>query len=221
MVIPDSMNVCSDKVPWYLGERSQNARLSQLSAYLNEKGIHCMVDPTEKMIEESTEMPMYNNTENSINAYGAYCIYNTAVSKFLADTGREVDRIYRDDIDFYTRLTDGRGIAALSGLERTIENRTVSLTDSAPKNYQVTYSSKGFVATKRTTPAQPSEEDKCVVVECADDWDRTQLTPYFSGTFDSVYYRSTLLDRPETAKQYGATLVVQVLRESEITRLLK
>ena len=87
---------------------------------------------------------MYNNTENSINAYGAYCIYNTAVSKFLADTGREVDRIYRDDIDFYTRLTDGRGIAALSGLERTIENRTVSLTDSAPKNYQVTYSSKAL-----------------------------------------------------------------------------
>jgi hypothetical protein len=165
-------------------------------------------------------MPMYNNTENSINAYGAYCIYNTAVSKFLSDTGREVDRIYREDIDFYTRPTDGRGIATLSGLERTIENRTVSLTDSAPENYQVTYSTKGFVATVRTDVAKP-DPDGCIVVECADDWDRTQLMPYFSGTFDRVYYRSTLLDQPNTAKQYGATLVVQVIRESEMVKLLK
>lgn len=220
VVIPDSITVCSDKLPWYLGARSENARLAQLSAYFSSREIDCLVDPTGKMKEESLGIAMYNNTENTVNAYGSYCIYNTVVSKYLADTGREVDRIHREEVDFHTRHTDGMTIAKLAGLERTIKNRTVSLTDTAPNNYQVTYNMKGFVATKRTDVEQ-ADPASCLVVECADDWDRTQLMPYFSGTFDSVYYRSVLMDQPNTAKQYGATLVVQIIRESELMELLK
>lgn len=219
IVIPDSVTVCDDQMPWYLGKQSENTRLAQLRAYLEKKDINALIDMTSKMQNEGGDIPMYNNTENSINAYGAFCVYNTVVSRYLADTGREVDRIYRDDVEFYTRLTDGKRIAQLSGLEQSIKNRTVSLTDNMPDDYIVTYNEKGFMITERTVLEGARSE--CVVVECANDWDRTQLMPYFSNTFERVYYRSKLMEQPYTAEQYGATLVVQIIHESELGQLVK
>ena len=217
IVVPDSMTVASDKVPWYLGKRSEKARLSQLSAYLSGEETDALIDMTDVMLAESNGYATYNNTENSINAYGAYCIYNAVISRYLDRTGQAVDRIHRTDIDFYTRLTDGRRIAQSAGLEDTVRNRTVSLSDSMEDNYTLTYNEKGFVLTERTDGL----EGTCVVIECRDDWDRIQLTPYFSNTFDKVYYRNELASEPDSAAQYGADLVVQIIHESELDVLLK
>lgn len=220
IVVPDSITVCSDNVPWYLGKQSENTRLSQVTAHIKEKGIDEFINPAYVMIAESDELEMYNNTENSINAYGAYCLYNTVVSRFLADTGREVDRIYREDINFYTRLTDGKQIAQKAGLSETIKNRTVSISDGMTDEYTVAYNEKDFMITLRDGARQDDTYD-CVVVEYTNDWDRIQLMPYFSNTFDKVYYRGRLMEQPSTSKQYGATLVVQVIHESELEMLLK
>ncbi len=220
IVIPDSMTVCADKVPRYLGGQSENKRLTLLNAYLAGEGISALIDPTEAMIAESGEMSMYNNTENSINAYGAYCIYNVAVSRFLADTGREVDRIYYEDIEFFTRITDGKSIAERAGLATTIKNKTVSLSDGMLENYTVVSNEKGLVITERGESTARGRGER-VMVECFDDWDRIQLTPFFSNTFEKVYYRNSFTTSPQSAQQYGVTFVIQLIHESELHMLLE
>lgn len=220
IVVPDSITVCSDKVPWYLGAQSENTRLAQVTAECLKRGIEEFINPTDAMIAESGEILMYNNTENSINAYGAYCIYNVAVSRFLAVTGRDVERIYREDIDFYTRLTDGKYIAQKVGLSRTVKNRTVSVSDGMNANYSTVYNGKELVITERAGYETRSEKE-IVVVEYTHDWDRIQLMPYFSNTFDKVYYSGSLSEQPSAAKQYNATLTVQIIHESELNNLIK
>ncbi len=217
LVVPDSMNVCADKVPSYLGERSADARLDALTAYLSGRNVAAFVNPTQKMRNESRDTTMYNNTENSLNAYGAYCIYNTVVARYLADTGREVDRLHREDTEFYTRLTDGMSVAQSVGLERIISNKTVSLTENMPSNYTMVYNDKDFSVTERIGVG---ESDECVVVECADSWTMAQLMPYFSNTFDRVCYSKSVTDNANVSEQYNSTLTVQIVRESELLSLL-
>lgn len=219
-VIPDSMAVCADKVPRYLGSRSGEARLAMLTAYLSGEGKRtCLLDPTSAMIEESEKIPMYNNTENSINAYGAYCIYNSVISRYLADTGNEVeDRIYREDVDFYTRVTDGKASAINAGVAKTVKNRTVSLSDEMTDSYRVVLNERGVIVTERTDTERTSRCDT-VVIEYTDDWDRIQLMPYFSNTFDRVYYKNTSASEDGSEVPADVTLVVRLVHESELSTL--
>lgn len=221
-VIPDSMTVCADKVPRYLGSRSEEARLAMLTAYLSGEGKRtCLLDPTSAMIEESENIPMYNNTENSINAYGAYCIYNSIISRYLADTGNEVeDRIYREDVDFYTRVTDGKASAVNAGVAKTVKNRTVSLSDAMTDSYRVVLNERGVIVTERTDTEMNSRCDT-VVIEYTDDWDRIQLMPYFSNTFYKVYYKNIAVSETASTVPDEATLVVRLVREGELSTLIE
>ena len=219
VVIPDSMTVCEKNVPEYLGRQSENTRLSMVTSRLAGEQVDEFINPTEIMKTESGEIAMYNNTENSINAYGAYCIYNTVVSRFMADTGMEVERLHRDDLEFYTRLTDGRTIARNAGIQSIVKNRTVSISDSFPENY-VTVSEAGGVTVTEHTQAQTNNTEYYVVVECTNSWDRLQLMPYFSNTFDKVSYRDMLFSDAYGAAKDKATLVVQIIRESELSSIL-
>ncbi len=219
IVVPDSITVCSDKVPWYLGEQSEYTRLSVISEYLSQRGVDSFVDPTQIMKELSGQTAMYNNTENSLNAYGAYCIYNTVLDKYIADTGEDIERVRLESADFYTRQTDGRRITQMAGVSHIISNKTVSLTDNMPDAYDVTYNEKGLMITQRRDIGRGIP--RCVIVEGADSWDRAQLQPYFSNTFDRVYYRDALTDANELTRQYGAVLVVQIIHESELDSLMR
>ena len=216
MVIPDAITICSDKVPSYLGRQSENTRLRQLSRYMAENSY--FIDPTSILLAENGDLPMYNNTENSINAYGAYCLYNLSVSRFLAGTGIGVERILYDDVEFFVRLTEGKTIAMRAGLEETIQNRTVSLSDSMAERYTVTSNEKGLVITSLTGN---KGDGLTVIVECADEWDRIQLTPFFSNTFENVYYKSELSEDATAAVSENAAMVVQIIHESELVKLLE
>ncbi len=219
MVVPDSSAVCSQQMPWYIGKRSEQTRLSQVSSYMQANNLRGLLDPSEIMINESRDTPMYNNTENSINAYGAYCIYNSVVARYLAETGREVDRIYRQDTEFYTRLTEGRDIARSVGLSEILKNKTVSLTDNMPNDYELTYNEKGLMITRRQSKS--TADPLSVTVECADSWNRAQLMPYFSSTFDTVYYKDTLSEDADLQNTYGSTLIIQIINEGELEKLKK
>lgn len=218
VVIPDSMNVCDDKVPSYLGEYSSSSRLSQITEKFEAVGFDGFVNPSETMKSSGENIAMYNNTENSINAYGAYLIYDTVMDRLSLGENLEFNRIERKQLDFYTRLTDGRTIAKKAGIEAVVKNRTVSLSNNAPENYSVIDSSGGTTITQRTDVELC---DMLVVVECTNDWDRIQLMPYFSNTFDRVIYRDGLISDPYASSDQGATLVVQVIRESELNDILK
>lgn len=218
IVIPDAINVCSDKVPRYLGEYSSNSRLSQITENFGSNGFDGFIDPSDVMKKNRENIALYNNTENSINAYGAYQIYDTVMDRLSADINTELDRIKRRQLDFYTRLTDGKTIAKNAGIETIVKNRTVSLSDNAPENYSIVDSKGDVIVTERTNI---DVNNTLVVVECTNSWDRIQLMPYFSNTFDKVIYRDSLLSDPTAASDQGAMLVVQVIRESELETILK
>ena len=218
IVIPDAMNVCSDKVPGYLGEYSSDSRLSQVTEKFESMGFDGFVNPSEVMKDNGEELALYNNTENSINAYGAYQIYDVVMDTLSAEQNGKVIRIERDRLDFYTRLTDGKTIAKNAGIEMIVKNRTVSLSDNAPENYTTVDSTGNVTVTHRT---DTDERETLAVIECTNDWDRIQLMPYFSNTFDRVIYRDGLLSDPYAASDQGAMLVVQVIRESELKSILK
>lgn len=218
IVIPDAMNVCDDKVPSYLGEYSSNSRLSQITRNFESSGFDGFVNPTDAMKSSEEDIAPYNNTENSINAYGAYLIYDALMDKLSSDGDAELERVERKQLDFYTRLTDGKIIAKNAGIESIVKNRTVSLSNNAPENYKIFTPSGNVTVTERT---DIDAHNTLVVVECTNDWDRIQLMPYFSNTFDRVIYRDDLLSDPYAAADQGATLVVQVIRESELEEILK
>ena len=220
VVIPDAMTVCSDKVPSYLGDRSESARLAQLTARLSGQGIDEFINATDAMTFGDGGMVAYNNTENSINAYGAYCIYNTVVSKFMADTGLEIERLKQNDVGFYTRLTDGKTVARNAGVHGIIKNSTVSLSDDMRKNYTVLPNVSGVLQTIRDDANENSTEYS-VIVECTNSWDRILLTPYFSNTFDRVLYRDRLTSDHYSVSGKDVDLVVQIIRESELASFLK
>ena len=50
VVVPDSITICSDKVPAYLGRQSNNTRLRQLSRYMAGKSY--FIDPTAILLAE-------------------------------------------------------------------------------------------------------------------------------------------------------------------------
>jgi hypothetical protein len=216
VVIPDAMNICSDKVPAYLGRRSENARLSVLSAYLEQMGEISYLDPTASMIEGSIEMPMYNNTENSINAYGAFTIYSSAVDRYNIITGDDAQKIEREDVEFFIRSTDGKSIAARAGLDKTVKNRTVSLTDRMEYNYKVISNEKGMTVTRMND----TESGARLVIECADDWDKAQLMPYFSNTFFEVCYTTSSSMTAEALEISPAT-VIRLIHESQLGDLIE
>ena len=217
IVIPDAMNVCSDKVPGYLGEYSADSRLSQITEHMASIAFEGFINPADSMKNDTEEIAMYNNTENSINAYGAYCIYDSVMDMMNIENMSGVDRMERDDFDFYTRLTDGRTIAKNAGIEMIVKNRTVSLSDNAPENYRVISST---VSTTLTNKANMDEGTR-IVVECTNSWDRIQLMPYFSNTFDTVIYHDSLSSDVQSILDLDVGLVIQIIRESELDRIIK
>lgn len=218
VVIPDSMNVCSDKVPGYLGEYSGNSRLSQITGHFESVGFDGFINPSDALKNHGEELALYNNTENSINAYGAYRIYDVVMDELATSRDADISPMERDSFDFYTRLTDGKMIAKNAGIEMIVKNRTVSLSDNAPEHYRIADSSGNVTVTYRTDIEHISS---FAVVECTNSWDRIQLMPYFSNTFDKVIYRDGLLSDPYAASDRGAMVVVQIIRESELANILK
>ncbi len=217
VVVPDAITVCSDKVPVYLGEQSENTRRAQLNAYLAGASEAAFVDPTRQMIDASRELCAYNNTENSINAYGAYIIYDTVMKKLGEYGQRGVLPLAREDVEFFTRLTDGKSIAVRAGLDKTVKNRTVSLTDKMEYDYKVVSSGKGTTLTRMNT----AKNDVRVIVECGDDWNRTQLTPYFSNTFYEVVYTTNGDGTRASLEKGGADIVIRLVHEGELYILTK
>jgi hypothetical protein len=215
VVVPDSMTVCADKLPSYLGKQSDNTRREMLVRYLAERGNGAFVDPTSSLIEANNEVYTYDNTENSVNAFGAYIIYSNIMQNVSADL--DASFVDRDQVEFFVRNTEGKAVAVSAGLDKTVKNKTVSLTDKAEYNYKVIASAKNKIVTRMPEPTNGTR----VVVECADDWVRTQLTPYLSNTFYEVVYTSNADVTRAEADKNGTSLVIRIMHEGELGALTK
>ena len=217
VVIPDSITVCSDKVPSYLGYQSENTRRAQVAAYLSGASADCYIDPTAQMIDANKTLSAYNNTENSINAYGAYVIYGSVMDRLGGYEDSGVSKISENEVEFFTRLTDGRSIALRAGLDKTIKNRTVSLTDKMEYSYEVVSSGKSTTLTRMDN----ATNNVRIIVECNEDWDRTLLMPYFSNTFYEVIYTSNAAATRIAIEKNDVAIVVRLIHEGELDSLIR
>ena len=212
VVIPNSMTVCEDKLPSFLGARSENTRLSVLSRYLS--GESAYIDPTVMLKELSLSETPYNNTEDSINAYGAYCVYSAVMDHI----GNGVERLKYEDIKFSVRMTDGKTAAMNAGLENIVQNRTVSITDEMTNGYSITERKWNCFTTNRHNADQTAPS---LLVRFSNEWDRIQMMPLLSNTFDEVYYESGGINIASAAEKHLPDIVIRVIRESDLNELLK
>lgn len=215
-VVPSSMTVCREYVPGFLGRQSENTRLSVLSTRLGSES--AFLDLRAVMQENIREEMPYNNTEDSLNAYGAFSVYDAVMAHLDGSTQGEYSRISLEDIEFSVRMTEGREIAKKAGLQNVVQNRTVSLTDAMPRTYKTLRLRETSVGTSRLDGMlNPSS---CLVVEVPSEWDREQLMPFFSNSFDTVIYVPAGEKVEEVARAYHATAVVRILHEKDLGDLL-
>ncbi len=219
VVIPNSMTAMSEYLPSYIGEQSENTRLGQLGRYLEGRGETAFLDLSDVMRVESDEEALYNNTEDSVNAYGAYTLYRTVMSE-LSTRGRETKEGWLDaeSIQFFTHYTDGKGTAKRVGLERLIPNRTVSLSETMTDLYRVSEVTQQCVTTTITAEERKSGEK--LIIECSIEWDKIQLMPFFSNTFGTVIYENAIDDGISSLDYHHGTILIQVIHESELELLL-
>lgn len=221
VVIPNSQTVYSDKLPGYFGNVSDKTRLARLSARMQAAGESCFLDLTDAMRAALGTGQLYNNTENSLNALGAYYAYRAVCEAVpeLTDTGAEV--IPLDDFEMYRHITDGRALARQAGLEKLIRNVTISLSSDTFRRYtQYGYFGDVEVTCARSEFRLPTHP--AVLIEFADggEWDKILMYEYFSNTFGNVGYRIGQKYSHSDVTQFGPDVVIQFLHENELSTLI-
>lgn len=222
-VIPNSQVIYNDKMPGYFGSISERTRLAELSAYMKKEGADYYLDLTDALGKARTEGRLYNNTENSLNALGAYYVYRAVFDALPSDVKEGHNAVAGGSLRFYTNYTDGRSLARRAGLEKLIRNKMISLPSDAVKMYSsfgyfgdidVTCSKKEY---RNEIPAHPS-----VLVEFNDggEWDKVIMCEYFSNTFGNIGYRIGQTYSQTNAEQFRPRIVIQFMHENELSALL-
>ena len=219
VIIPNSMTAVSDCLPAHIGKQSENTRMTKLVAYLESRGETSVLDLRGTMTRSVNEEVLFNNTEDSINAYGAYSVYDAVMTE-LSKMGQSVGecRLNRSSIQFFTHHTEGKGVARKAGLERVILNRTVSLSETMADQYRMAEITEHCASTEMSEGPRNSQR---LVIECSNEWDKIQLMPYFSNTFETVVYENSIGDGVSALDYHKGDVLIQVIHESELDLLLK
>ena len=220
-VIPNSQTVYSDCMPEYLGNISNNTVLSQLSQYMESKGNVNFIDLTYALNSAKSGGLLYNNTENSINALGAYYVYNGIMQSIPETLSLSERTLPLSAFNYYTHYTEGKTLADLAGLASMLKNETVSISNDTEFMYSIINFHKEFETTyvkfsyRDRVPMNPS-----VLIEITNEWDKIQLMPYFSNTFGVSSYKTDHKYSKETVENSNPLLVIQILHEDELMMLL-
>jgi hypothetical protein len=182
-IIPNAQTVYSEYIPSKYGSISSNTRLKQLSAYIAEKGGIDFIDLTDALTSAKSEGQLYNNTENSLNALGAYYAYSEIFTR-LPEKMRTKNTINTELVkQISTEKTEGLSLAKLSGSK--IKNTTLSLKiNEDDAIYSVMGSTTNLISTyvkigyKDLIPTVPS-----LLVDFEKESDLSVFMPYFSSTF--------------------------------------
>ncbi len=225
-VIPNSQTVCGDKLPGFFGEISENSRLRRLSHRLAD-GMQAdddtfFLDLTDPLKAARSAGQLYNNTENSLNALGAYFVYRAIYDALPRRYTSGHTLLTAEELDFFTHVTDGRELARQLGLEKLIYNKTVSLPSNATKKY----TNFGYTGKIEVTCSKIEYRDEIplypsVLLEFGNggEWDRILLSEYFSNTFGEVGYRSDQAFSKACITQFRPRVVIQFVHEYALSDL--
>ncbi len=220
VVIPNSQTVYSEYMPGYMGELSDDTRLSQLSRYLGNMNYDFFFNATDLLVTAKTYgKPLYNNTENSLNSLGEWYLYDSVRTKLEQMYGITGSLVGVSSLDLYTRSTDGKTLARRAGLESIISNETISLSDSEHTKYTIS-SYYGTMVRTELTEQYSAGSDDVVLLEFTNDWDRILLMPYFSNTYSQVAYKNNHQFSGLAVDNLQPSVVVQFIHEYELYDLL-
>ncbi len=220
-VIPNVQTVYREYLPWRLGQVDAQTRLEQVSEYLtaNEEGI--FLDLTDALISAKGEGLLYNNTEDSLNALGAYTVYRTILDKIPSSASGKYKPLAQTEVNFFTRYIPGKELARQSGVSSLIKNKTVSLSNDTELKYQILERVAGTEITYINLAHKNEISNRPVVLlEFSEEWDKILLMPYFSNTFGTVAYKNTPAYSQMTVDRLSPNVVVQFIHESELDELL-
>ncbi len=219
-VIPNAQTVYPEYMPSEYGILSGNTRLKQLTAFLHQKGFDHFVDLTEALTAAKKEGQLYHNTENSLNALGAFYAYSeiyTRLPEKLRTKNRLNDELVKQ---IKKEKTKGLYLAELAGLDR--ENITLSLEISEDDAmYSVmgkkdillsTYVKIGYKSIIPTVPA--------VLIDLEKENDLFVFMPYFSSTYGSVGYKMNYEFSASAMNSIAPRTVIQFIGEDRLSLLL-
>lgn len=217
VVIPNSQTVYSDYVPSYLG-RIGTTRLDQLSEYAQERGYDCFLNTADvlKVARYYSKDILYNNTENSLNSLGEWYVYSAVCDKLDTLYGAKGTKVALNGLDLYVSYTDGKTLARRAGLSSIIQNKTVSLSNNSNINYTAENYYGSMVKTEKLNDHRIGGDCPVILMEFTDNWDRVQLMPYFSATYDEVAYKSNHQFSRLVTENLKPDIVVQFIREYEL-----
>lgn len=223
-VIPNAQTVCGDKLPGFFGDVSENSRLSRLTDRLRSDDDIFFLNLTEVLTEARSAGQLYNNTENSLNALGAYYVYRAVYEALPGSCTEGHTPLVAEKLNFFTHVTDGRELACRLGLEKLIRNRTVSLPSDAIKKY----TSFGYTGEIESTYSKIDYRDEiplypAVLIEFGNggEWDRILLSEYFSNTFGEVGYRSNQTFSEKCLAEFRPRAVIQFVHEYALSDLIE
>ncbi len=220
VVVPNAQTVYSDYMPDYMGQLSDNTRLSVLAKYLEQVGCDYFFNATDTLLTAKTYgKPLYNNTENSLNSLGEWYLYDAVRQKLETLYGIKGSQVGVSSLDLYTRSTDGKELARRAGLSSVIFNETLSLSNSAQTKYTVS-SYYGTMVRSAITDEYKEGDDNVVLLEFSSEWDRILLMPYFSNTYSQVTYKDNHQFSRLAVEHMNPNVVVQFVHEHEIYDLL-
>lgn len=221
VVVPNAQTVYSDYMPDYMGELSDNTRLSVLTKYLEQVGCDYFFNATETLLTAKTYGKLlYNNTENSLNSLGEWYLYDAVRQRLEQLYGIKGSQVGVSSLDLYTRSTDGKELARRAGLSSVIFNETLSLSNSAQTKYTVSSYYGTMVRSAITDEYKVAGDDNVVLLEFTNEWDRILLMPYFSNTYSQVTYKDNHQFSRLAVEHMNPTVVVQFVHEHEIYDLL-
>jgi succinate dehydrogenase flavin-adding protein (antitoxin of CptAB toxin-antitoxin module) len=219
-VIPNTQTVYPENMPPEYGTPGDNTRLKQLSEFIRQKGGINFIDLTETLISAKEEGQLYNNTDNSLNARGAYYAY-TGIFHQLPEKMRTKNKINTDIIDKLTETkTEGLSLAGIAGVD--IKNNTVLLntTDedimySIMGNKELLLSTYVKIGYKSEIPTVPA-----LLIELEYESDLDNFLPYFSSTYGSAGYKINYMYSKSAVNSVAPKAVVQIIREDRLSTLL-
>ena len=221
VVIPNIHTVYCEMMPDFFGTMSPQTRLAKLTQYMDNVGCTDYIDTREALIAAKSEGRLYNNTENSLNARGAYHVYLEVIRRLSEDGNMTVpDCLTLSERDLVSHVTAGKELAREVGLPYLIRNLTVSLSGEFTQRYEAKkrVGSVSIVGPKEEfrdlLPDSPS-----VLFEFTEsnEWDRILLTDYFSNTFGQCGYRTSAEFSTDAVQSINASRVIIFVHENELS----
>ena len=218
-VIPSVQTVYRENLPWRLGEAVGKTRLMQLGDYLAANSDVAFLDLTDCLLQAKAKGQVYNNTEDSLNAFGAYAVYRAVLEALPEKITEKVTPL--NDVSIFTRYTAGKALARAAGVEELIKNRTLSLSNDTVLKYQVLERIAGMEITYVKTDYKDEISNRpAILLEFSEDWDKILFMPYFSNTFGVAAYKTNPAYSQMAVDYLSPAVAVQFIHESELDQLL-